>query len=162
MAKSDKNALKAWFQNGDYPNQEQFWSWMDSYWHKDELIPIEIIQGLAALLAGKATQQDIVNLNQRIDELPNSNTGPEIIVYQGDGTYTIEDGLLLEKMIIIPVADIELSIGTIVGTSDIMVTQVFTGGEATVLSIDICAFGSDKHIFLNGITSTTTIKFYNR
>jgi len=34
-----KEELKALFKNGDVPGQEQFWTWMDSYWHKEE--PIE-------------------------------------------------------------------------------------------------------------------------
>jgi hypothetical protein len=34
---TSKTELKNYFKNGDVPNQEQFWSWMDSYWHKEEL-----------------------------------------------------------------------------------------------------------------------------
>ncbi|MGG5209129.1 hypothetical protein ACQWU4_09270 [Chryseobacterium sp. MIQD13] len=34
-----KQELKQFFENGDIPNQEQFWEWQDSYWHKDEKIP---------------------------------------------------------------------------------------------------------------------------
>ncbi|MBL3545953.1 PEGA domain-containing protein [Chryseobacterium sp. KMC2] len=33
-----KNELKAFFENGKVPNQEQFWAWMDSYWHKEEVL----------------------------------------------------------------------------------------------------------------------------
>lgn len=36
-----KQELKQFFENGDIPNQEQFWEWQDSYWHKDEKIPSE-------------------------------------------------------------------------------------------------------------------------
>ncbi|ALR31942.1 hypothetical protein ATE47_16095 [Chryseobacterium sp. IHB B 17019] len=34
-----KQEIKKFFENGDIPNQEQFWDWQDSYWHKDENIP---------------------------------------------------------------------------------------------------------------------------
>jgi hypothetical protein len=34
-----KQEIKKFFENGDIPNQEQFWDWQDSYWHKDEKIP---------------------------------------------------------------------------------------------------------------------------
>lgn len=44
--KRTKEELKQFFENGDKPNQEQFWDWQDSYWHKDELIPKEKINGL--------------------------------------------------------------------------------------------------------------------
>ncbi|MFP3591825.1 hypothetical protein [Chryseobacterium sp. SIMBA_038] len=33
-----KQELKKYFENGDIPNQEQFWEWQDSYWHKYEKI----------------------------------------------------------------------------------------------------------------------------
>jgi len=38
-----KEELKLYFENGDKPTQEQFWQWMDSYWHKDEKIDQESI-----------------------------------------------------------------------------------------------------------------------
>lgn len=31
-----KNELKTFFENGKVPQQEQFWEWLDSYWHKEE------------------------------------------------------------------------------------------------------------------------------
>ncbi|WP_073552131.1 MULTISPECIES: PKD domain-containing protein [Elizabethkingia] len=34
---TSKTELKSYFENGDIPNQEQFWAWMDSYWHKEEI-----------------------------------------------------------------------------------------------------------------------------
>ena len=36
-----KTELKLLFEKGDTPKQEHFYEWMDSYWHKDEKIPIE-------------------------------------------------------------------------------------------------------------------------
>ncbi|WP_336833560.1 PEGA domain-containing protein [Sphingobacterium siyangense] len=33
-----KAELKTFFENGNVPGQEQFWAWMDSYWHKEEAI----------------------------------------------------------------------------------------------------------------------------
>ena len=46
------NTLKSWFRTGLKPPQEQFWAWMDSYFHKDEKIPAASIEGLDALLGG--------------------------------------------------------------------------------------------------------------
>lgn len=46
--------LKNWFKNAMKPPQEHFWAWMDSYWHKDEKIPISTIQNLETELAGKS------------------------------------------------------------------------------------------------------------
>lgn len=38
-----KQEIKKNFENGDIPNQDQFWEWQDSYWHKDEKIPSDKI-----------------------------------------------------------------------------------------------------------------------
>ncbi|KUY14370.1 hypothetical protein BAZ12_16285 [Elizabethkingia miricola] len=41
---TSKTELKSYFENGDIPNQEQFWAWMDSYWHKEEAIDPNAVQ----------------------------------------------------------------------------------------------------------------------
>ncbi|WP_376777258.1 hypothetical protein [Flavobacterium covae] len=38
--------IKNWFKTGSKPTQEQFWAWMDSFWHKSEKIPINKIEGI--------------------------------------------------------------------------------------------------------------------
>ncbi|WP_395761860.1 hypothetical protein [Elizabethkingia anophelis] len=39
-----KIELKRSFENGKIPTQEDFWEWMDSYWHKEEDIDLGKIQ----------------------------------------------------------------------------------------------------------------------
>ncbi|MRJ11674.1 hypothetical protein EDL98_11435 [Ornithobacterium rhinotracheale] len=51
MAKTDLNTIKQWFKNGLKPTQEQFWAWLDSFWHKDDKIPAENIEGLNEMLS---------------------------------------------------------------------------------------------------------------
>ena len=51
---TEKNILQNWFVTGAKPTQEQFWAWMESYWHKSESIPTEKILGLSEVLANKA------------------------------------------------------------------------------------------------------------
>ncbi|MDN5397396.1 MAG: leucine-rich repeat domain-containing protein [Chryseobacterium sp.] len=41
-----KEELRLLFENGDRPAQEDFWTWLDSYWHKDEKIDMTKIAGL--------------------------------------------------------------------------------------------------------------------
>ena len=36
-----KTELKTYFETGDKPTQEQFYEWMDSYWHKEEILPAD-------------------------------------------------------------------------------------------------------------------------
>lgn len=61
MAKTAINTIKNWFKTGLKPTQDQFWNWMDSYWHKDELIPQDKIQDLSTALSGKADADQLAN-----------------------------------------------------------------------------------------------------
>ena len=61
MAKTAINTIKNWFKTGLKPTQDQFWNWMDSYWHKDELIPQDKIQDLETMLSGKADADQLAN-----------------------------------------------------------------------------------------------------
>nr|DAU88929.1 MAG TPA: hypothetical protein [Bacteriophage sp.] len=61
MAKTTINTIKQWFKKGSKPTQEQFWSWMDSYWHKDELILQDKIQDLSTTLSSKADADQLAN-----------------------------------------------------------------------------------------------------
>ncbi|SMC75569.1 hypothetical protein [Chryseobacterium sp. YR221] len=51
---TDKTTLKSWFVTAAKPSQEQFWAWMDSYYHKNELLPMNAVYGLENALANKA------------------------------------------------------------------------------------------------------------
>lgn len=47
-----KQELKKYFENGDIPVQEDFWEWQESYWHKDEMIPLNQIANVDAVSVG--------------------------------------------------------------------------------------------------------------
>lgn len=55
------NTLKKWFSNFKKPNQEQFWAWIDSFWHKSEKIPMSSIDGLDRIIEGTASAQQLQN-----------------------------------------------------------------------------------------------------
>lgn len=55
----DKTTLKSWFTRGKKPTAAQFAAWMDSYWHKEELLSISDISSLATLLANKVNASDV-------------------------------------------------------------------------------------------------------
>ena len=61
MAQTAINTIKQWFKTGLKPTQDQFWSWIDSYWHKDELIPQDKIQDLSTTLSSKADADQLAN-----------------------------------------------------------------------------------------------------
>ena len=51
---ADKNTLRNWFLTNLKPTQAQFWALFDSYFHKDEKIPITAIDDIENILADKA------------------------------------------------------------------------------------------------------------
>ena len=53
--------LKQWFSNFKKPTQEQFWAWIDSFWHKSEKIPMTSIEGLENVIQGTASAEQLRN-----------------------------------------------------------------------------------------------------
>lgn len=41
-----KEELRLYFENGDKPTQIHFWEWQDSYWHKDEKVPLKSVESI--------------------------------------------------------------------------------------------------------------------
>lgn len=52
MAKQSINTLKNWFKRGLKPLETQFADWLDSYYHKDDKIGLDAVEGLIPLLDG--------------------------------------------------------------------------------------------------------------
>lgn len=50
------NTIKNWFKTGLKPTQQQFWDTWDSFWHKDDNIPVAKIDGIDNLLNQKANK----------------------------------------------------------------------------------------------------------
>ena len=57
----DKNTIKNWFLTGLKPTQAQFWATWDSFWHKDEKIPITAIEDIENILNAKADAEALAN-----------------------------------------------------------------------------------------------------
>lgn len=53
--------LKKWFSNFRKPKQEHFWAWLDSFWHKDEKIPMTSIEGLESAIQDTASAEQLRN-----------------------------------------------------------------------------------------------------
>jgi hypothetical protein len=58
---ADKNTIKNWFKTDLIPTQAQFWSLLDSYFHKDEKIPITAIEDIENMLIEKADTEALTN-----------------------------------------------------------------------------------------------------
>lgn len=117
MGKVSLNTIKNWFKTGLKPTQAQFWDTWDSFWHKDDQITAENIEGIASLLDGKADTEllqahienenahglnnirnDIDNLNEAIEELQGQMEAITIILYGEDvdenGDLTVNPSLV--------------------------------------------------------------------
>nr|DAK29860.1 MAG TPA: hypothetical protein [Caudoviricetes sp.] len=56
-----KKTLKKWFSNFMKPAQEHFAAWIDSYWHKDEEIPMSKIDGLSRAIENTVSAKQLLN-----------------------------------------------------------------------------------------------------
>ncbi|MDR1729946.1 MAG: hypothetical protein LBR52_04720 [Prevotellaceae bacterium] len=78
MALQPLSQLKAWFRKGLKPTEGQFWDTWDSFWHKEEKIPMSSIENLNATLNGKGDTQAFTQLTQEVNnrfaELQNNVT----------------------------------------------------------------------------------------
>lgn len=64
MAKQTINTLKNWFKTALKPTQSQFWDWLDSFWHKDEKIPLSSIDGIQAEFDKKRSTDTPIEINE--------------------------------------------------------------------------------------------------
>lgn len=55
----DKTTLKQWFSKGKKPLASHFATWIDSFWHKDEQIPITAISDLDNVISGFETKPSV-------------------------------------------------------------------------------------------------------
>jgi len=82
----------------------------------------------------------------------------DTITFSTNGTYTIPDFNLLEKIIVISTTNINLRIGSTNGQDDIL--PEFPISSNTPASFDLNIYTeSSKQLYISGITSTTKIKF---
>jgi hypothetical protein len=99
MAQVSINTIKSWFLTGIRPVQENYHDWMDSFWHKDESIPTASVAGLDAILGDTATNTQIDNLQQQIDNLVVAAGREDIFLSSGGNDYIIPEGRLVECLI---------------------------------------------------------------
>ncbi|MGR3790661.1 hypothetical protein ACUXZJ_07095 [Flavobacterium sp. TN-1] len=116
---TDKEQIKQWFKTGETPTQEQFWQWMDSYFHKSEKIPINQIEGIIQVYnAINETRQ-----MQRIRVIPKGDT----LVYKRFSNIApaIEAGDFVKTIINVP-------------QGDIYIEGVYLGGDThSITSYDV-------------------------
>lgn len=176
MAIQPRNTLKGWFVTFAKPVQSQFWDWIDSFRHKSEKITSEDLDAnlfnlITSLPTPEIIDQLVQDLNNKADLQDgklNENQWPWIlyptIVSSGtDTSFTILNGRFLEKIVLIPTADVNISIGNTIGSDDIQPVITYSANQAEVITVDLYSGGpGDRVIYFTGINTPTTLKFYLR
>ncbi|WP_431611525.1 hypothetical protein [Chryseobacterium sp. 'Rf worker isolate 10'] len=97
-----KEELKKYFENGDIPKQEEFWEWQESYWHKDEKLPLDKVDydfsKKADTNASNLSPQDAQLWKNKI-ETPTSIQAPQLNGNILTVFYTGENGIQQSKSV---------------------------------------------------------------
>jgi hypothetical protein len=153
MAIQNINTLKSWFNRGFKPLQQQFYDWMDSYWHKDEQLPITSVNGLETILNTLPSQESINTLL--------ALCVPDVINATANHVYTLKAGRRLQSMIIIPTGDVTIRIGTTNGGEEVMIESILPANEIFILDCAVYTT-ADMPVYINGVTSPTQLIIYKR
>jgi hypothetical protein len=89
MAKVSLNNLKNWFKTGLIPTQQQFWDMFDSFFHKDDVIPINKIAGIQNIY--DTINNHIQNENAHAGQFANAKLYKygEFQIFKNQGNYNV-------------------------------------------------------------------------
>jgi hypothetical protein len=142
MAQRPLNTLKNWFITRAKPLQQQFWDWMDSYWHKDAMIPLTSISNLVEILNTIPKPVQVATLS-----------APGDVVVPADCIVT-----MISLQSEIPGDTIVYSKNAVAGVDDIL-SEELTTNKIFITQSPFAIF-SGESIYFFGITHLTTIKIY--
>ena len=122
------STLKRRFANFLKPTQEHFWAWMDSYWHKDENIPMNKVEGLSTALEGTASAEQL--RNHLTDSQAHSGLFDRKVDKEAGKTLTSNDYTNEEKRTNQANAQKRVVGLTVTGDVDKIITLTFADGTA--------------------------------
>lgn len=148
MAIVSVSTLKNWFRTALKPTQQQFWDWLDSYWHKLEPIPMSAVSGLDDALTGFASQEDVEALKAITIETSAATASA-----------AIPAGVVVHAVRVKSTAAQTINIGTTTGGSQVIGGEEFGAnvGRVLVLYYDNDA-ASTMHF--SGLSGNNIIKIY--
>lgn len=131
--------LKTWFKRGLYPTAAQFADWMDSYWHKEEQIPISSVDNLSTQLNGKYAKTDGQELERKHNQLAadfaeheTENSNEFKNVYDNIKELEEEDVLIWAEVVKLHAKDTELQTSLTSAHNDISLIREMMKGGATL------------------------------
>lgn len=153
MATQNRNTLNGWAIRGWKPLAQQVRDWFDSFWHKDDPIPVASIEGLTDILNSLPSADAINQLTALLMGHPVNFAAP--------GFYTLENGRLLEFVIIKSATNQVIKVGNSDGVDDLSPEQPLLAGEPLTITLHQYAQGN-RNIYFSGFTDPVTITFYKR
>lgn len=141
MAVTSLSTIKSWFVTAAKPLQSQFHAWMDSFYHKEESIPISAITNLQNVLNAKADAAGVTN--------------NIVLIGPGVNTYTVPAGTLISHITFLGLTE----------TNTISISDEHIGIWIDNIDINNAAVIDCKKYFtattlltFNGISETTIIR----
>lgn len=104
MAKVNLTTIKNWFKTGLKPTQAQFWDTWDSFWHKDDAIPLNSIDGLQEVLNEKL-DAELFSLDNEMSDTSLKGVQNKVIKEYVDSTLGGLDTKLIQKFTVSAVQD---------------------------------------------------------
>lgn len=145
--KQSLGVIKNWFRTALKPTQDQFWDTWDSFWHKDDSIPIASVTGLESALSGLPTPEQLAAL---------AALAPTVVNVVGSASVVVPLGKLIETIVAEGSAG-TAKVGTSAGGSEIVESGIAPGAPM-VARVDVYAVGAITVHF----TGTFTAKIYLR
>lgn len=142
--------IKNWFKTGLKPTQGQFWDTWDSFWHKNEKIPISAIEGLDGIINNVVTKEFV------------DNTVKNVIVTTSSSPFefTIPDGRLLDQIVILSPTEQDVTIETVEDIADIADNDTISTDSFGTYVVNLYCKTGAKVIFK--FTAELTIKLFLR
>lgn len=154
MSITPKNTLKGWFLTALKPLQAHYHAWMDSYWHKDEIIPAESVD---IEIPDFPDPEVIENLITIVQEYVN----PVTIEAEGPTTIQMPAGKLLQNIVVLSPTEQTVWIGTSPAGKEVLEDEVVPSEGHCAVSIAIYN-QAESSLYLGGYSNPLTIKLYYR
>jgi hypothetical protein len=141
-----RNNLISWVVRGWKPTVQQIKDWMDSYWHKNDLIPRDAIDGLPAFM--NLIPNDIMLV---IDAL-------RLVVVQNTSDFYLDTKirhLMLEWISVEASSSFTLKIGTTSGGTELLEETEINSPDGLLLLKGVTP---GQRIYFSGLPAGSTVK----
>lgn len=64
-----REILKKWFSKGKYPTESQFAEWIDSFFHKNDKLPLSSVEGLDDAINSKAEKKVVESISELVNNM---------------------------------------------------------------------------------------------